>query len=244
MLGDALGDQLDYYSELLDRYHFPDPSYESDFEDYLVRKYADRRIKLLIANGPDEAALAGRLQARLAVSTADRVRRPRCAAASSEIDRPYVSVAIERVAGFGAAGASRHPSRVRRARRISAGCTERSRVSLSGARAAARRGVHLLARRLAACVDRPAGGAAGALHCLSGHGPVRWRRPAVSDSIGVGAPGGGEQRADLHVERQFSGRFRRSVAFRRTGRQKDERTRTARVARRATRGHSDHRPST
>ena len=66
VLGDALGDQLDYYSELLDRYHFPDPSYESDFEDYLVRKYGDRTIDVLIANGPDEAALAGRLQARLA----------------------------------------------------------------------------------------------------------------------------------------------------------------------------------
>ena len=65
VLGDALGDRLDYYSELLDRYHFPDPSYESDFEDYLVRKYGDRTIDLLIANGPDEAALAGRLQARL-----------------------------------------------------------------------------------------------------------------------------------------------------------------------------------
>ena len=65
MLGDALGDQLAYYSEFLDRYHFPDPSYKSDFEDYLVRKYADRTIELLIANGPDEAALAGRLQARL-----------------------------------------------------------------------------------------------------------------------------------------------------------------------------------
>ena len=38
---------------------------ESDFEDFLVRKYADRMIKLLIANGPVDAALAGRLQARL-----------------------------------------------------------------------------------------------------------------------------------------------------------------------------------
>ena len=66
VLGDALGDQLDYYSELLDRHHFPDPSYEADFEDYLVRRYGDRTIDLLIANGPDEAALAGRLQARLA----------------------------------------------------------------------------------------------------------------------------------------------------------------------------------
>ena len=65
MLGDALGDRLDYYSELLNRHQFPDPSYVSDFEDYLVRKYRDRRIDLLIANGTDEAALAGRLQARL-----------------------------------------------------------------------------------------------------------------------------------------------------------------------------------
>ena len=65
VLGEALGDQLDYYAELLDRYHFPDPSYISDFEDHLVRKYANRMIKLLIANGPAEAALAGRIQARL-----------------------------------------------------------------------------------------------------------------------------------------------------------------------------------
>ena len=122
VLGDALGDQLDYYSELLDRYHFPDPSYESDFEDYLVRKYADRTIKLLIANGPDEAALAGRLQARLP-SQPPIVFVDHDAAASSEIDRLYLSVAIQGVARFGAAGASRHPSRVRRARRISAGCT-------------------------------------------------------------------------------------------------------------------------
>ena len=65
VLGDALGDQLNYYSELLDSYHFPDPSYQSDFEDYLVRKYGGRTIDLLIANGPTEAVLAGRLQARL-----------------------------------------------------------------------------------------------------------------------------------------------------------------------------------
>ncbi len=81
VLGDALGDRLDYYSELLDRHHFPDPSYESDFEDYLVRRYGDRTIDLLIANGPDEAALAGRLQARLAsqppiVFIGHDVRRP------------------------------------------------------------------------------------------------------------------------------------------------------------------------
>ena len=129
-------------------------------------------IKLLIANGPDEAALAGRLQARLPSQPPIVFVGARCAA-SSEIDRPYVSVCHERVARFGAAGASRHPSRVRRARRITAGCTERRRVSLAGARAAARRGVHLLARRLRACVDRSAGGAAGALHCLSGHAQFR-----------------------------------------------------------------------
>ena len=65
MLGDALGDQLEYYSELVNYHTFPDQSYESDFENYLVRKYGDRKIDLLIANGPDEATLAGRLQARL-----------------------------------------------------------------------------------------------------------------------------------------------------------------------------------
>ena len=65
MLGDALGDQLEYYSELVNYHTFPDRSYESDFENYLVRKYGDRKIDLLIANGPDEATLAGRLQARL-----------------------------------------------------------------------------------------------------------------------------------------------------------------------------------
>ena len=65
VLGGALGDQLAYYSELFDRYRSPHPSYQSDDEDYLVRKYADRTIKLLIANGSDAAALAGRLQGRL-----------------------------------------------------------------------------------------------------------------------------------------------------------------------------------
>ncbi len=64
VLGGALGDQLAYYSELFDPSRLPHAS-QSDDEDYLVRKYADRMIKLLIANGPEEAALAGRLQARL-----------------------------------------------------------------------------------------------------------------------------------------------------------------------------------
>ncbi len=65
-LSDALGDRLDYNSELLNVYHFPDPLYESQFEDYLVRKYHNRPIDLLLANGPTAAAVAGRLQTRLA----------------------------------------------------------------------------------------------------------------------------------------------------------------------------------
>ena len=107
VLGDALGDQLNYYSELLDSYHFPDPSYQSDFEDYLVRKYGGRTIDLLIANGPDRGRSCGAVTGAAPVSTADRVHRPRCAAASSQIDRPYLSACHERVARFGAAGASR-----------------------------------------------------------------------------------------------------------------------------------------
>ena len=148
VLGDALGDQLDYYSELLDRYHFPDPSYESDFEDYLVRKYARPDDRPADREWPGRGRSCGAVTGAARVSTADRVHRPRCAAASSQIDRPYVSVCHERVARFGAAGASRHPSRVRRVRRITAGCMVRRQVSLAGARAAARRGVHLLARIL------------------------------------------------------------------------------------------------
>ena len=91
VLGDALGDQLNYYSELLDSYHFPDPSYESDFEDYLVRKYGDRTIDLADRERPDRGRSCGAVTGAAPVSTADRVHRPRCAAASSQIDRPYLS---------------------------------------------------------------------------------------------------------------------------------------------------------
>ena len=157
----------------LTRHHFPDPSYESDFEDYLVRKYGRPDDRPADREWPGRGRSCGAVTGAPPVSTADRVHRPRCAAASSEIDRLYLSVCHERVAGFGAAGASRHTSRVRRVRRITAGCMERKPVSLAGARAAARRGVHLLARTLRACVDRSAGGAAGALHCLSGHAQFR-----------------------------------------------------------------------
>ena len=65
-LSDALGDRLDYNAELLNVYHFPDALYESQFEDYLVRKYHNRPIDLLLANGPTAIAVAGRLQTRLA----------------------------------------------------------------------------------------------------------------------------------------------------------------------------------
>ena len=65
-LSDALGDRLDYNSEYVDVVYFPDSLYESQFEDHLVRKYHDRPIDLLLANGATAAAIAGRLQARLA----------------------------------------------------------------------------------------------------------------------------------------------------------------------------------
>ena len=65
-LTDALGDRVEYYTELLDVNHFPDPAYESDFEDYLVRKYHNRPIDVLLAHGITATAVAGRLQARLA----------------------------------------------------------------------------------------------------------------------------------------------------------------------------------
>ena len=65
-LSDALGDQLDFVTEYVDVVYFPDPLYGSQFEDHLVRKYHDRPIDLLLANGVTAAAIAGRLQARLA----------------------------------------------------------------------------------------------------------------------------------------------------------------------------------
>jgi PAS domain S-box-containing protein len=64
-LSKALGDRLDYNSERLDLYNFPDPSFESNLEDYLVRKYQSRGLDLLLASGLNAAVFAGRLQARL-----------------------------------------------------------------------------------------------------------------------------------------------------------------------------------
>src|SRR5262245_27708480 len=65
-LTDAFGDRLSYVYERLDSYYFPDSSYESEFEDFLLRKYHDRPIDLLLVGGVEAAAFAARLQARLA----------------------------------------------------------------------------------------------------------------------------------------------------------------------------------
>jgi PAS domain S-box-containing protein len=65
-LSDAFGDRLEYHYERLDAYFFPDSSYESDFEDFLLRKYQGRPIDLLLVGGIEAAAFAARLQARLA----------------------------------------------------------------------------------------------------------------------------------------------------------------------------------
>jgi hypothetical protein len=51
-LRQAFGTNLEYYSELIDVFRFMDPPYESEFEDYLARKYRDHPIDLLIAGGP------------------------------------------------------------------------------------------------------------------------------------------------------------------------------------------------
>src|SRR5262245_61303491 len=49
-LTDAFGDRLAYHYERLEAYGNPDSSYESDFEDYLVRKHHGRPIDLLLAS--------------------------------------------------------------------------------------------------------------------------------------------------------------------------------------------------
>ena len=73
-LSDALGDRLDYNSELLNVYHFPDQLYESQFEDYLVRKYHNRPIDLLLANGPTAAARGGTLAGAARVPPSSRIQ--------------------------------------------------------------------------------------------------------------------------------------------------------------------------
>src|SRR5262245_2640209 len=57
-LEEAFGDRLEYHYERLDTYSFPDLSYESDFENFLLRKYHDRPIDLLLVGGIEAAAFA------------------------------------------------------------------------------------------------------------------------------------------------------------------------------------------
>ena len=98
---------LNYYSELLDSYNFPDPSYR-----IRLRRLSRAQVwwpddRPADRERPDRGRSCGAVTGAAPVSTADRVHRPRCAAASSQIDRPYLSACHERVARFGAAGASR-----------------------------------------------------------------------------------------------------------------------------------------
>ena len=69
----ALGDRVDYYWELLDVHHFPDPAYESDFEDYLVRKYHNRPIDVLLATWPDRDRFGGAPAGAARVAPSHRV---------------------------------------------------------------------------------------------------------------------------------------------------------------------------
>ncbi len=45
----ALGQNLDYYSEYIDRARFPDPEYQAAFREFLMRKYRDQHIDVIIA---------------------------------------------------------------------------------------------------------------------------------------------------------------------------------------------------
>ena len=174
LLTDALGDRVDYYTELLDVNHFPDPSYESDFEDYLVRKYDNRPIDLLIANGITAAALAGRLQARLA-------SHPPIVFIGVVTERP-VPKSTGHTFGFAMKESldlalrvhpdTRHVFLVCGTSPADAWYEDEFRSQVP----APPPGVEFtFLRGLSdARVDRSAGGAAGALDCLSGRAHVRW----------------------------------------------------------------------
>jgi signal transduction histidine kinase len=49
VLAEALGPQLDYYSEYLDEYRFSDPQYQSALREYLRSRYAGFRFDAIIA---------------------------------------------------------------------------------------------------------------------------------------------------------------------------------------------------
>ena len=107
--------------------------------------------------------------------------------------------------------------------------------------AAARRGVHLLARTLRAGADRPAGGAAGALDCLSGLRSVPMVRAGEFRTASVIERLAAASNAPIYtwngnVPGVFGGRLLSTELVA----ERTSRTRAARVARRATRGHSDH----
>ena len=55
ILGDALGSHLDYYSEYLDLYRFPEAEARATLRSYLRERYATRGLDVIIA--PTTAAL-------------------------------------------------------------------------------------------------------------------------------------------------------------------------------------------
>ena len=241
VLGDALGDQLNYYSELLDSYHFPDPSYQSDFEDYLVRKYGGRTIDLLIANGPAEAALAGRLQARLPsqppiVFIGLDARRPvpkstghtyRLAMKESLDLALRVHPDTRHV--FVVCGASPWDAWYEHEFRSQVPAPPRG-VEFTFLRGYS---VPALTDRLAAL---PEHSIVFLVHVNSDSDGRRFQTASVSERLASAS------NAPIYTwNGNFPGAFGGRLLSSRTGRRKDERTRAARVARRATRGHSDHR---
>ena len=115
-LSDAFGDRLAYYYERLDSYNFPDSSYESDFEDYLLRKYHDRPFDLLLVGGTHRGRLCRAPASAARGEPADRVPGQIRRAAGSEIGRRQSRVCAERVAGPRASRASGDTPRVRRER--------------------------------------------------------------------------------------------------------------------------------
>ena len=241
VLGDALGDRLDYYSELLNRNNFPDQSYESDFEDYLVRKYGGRTIDLLIANGADEAALAGRLQARLP-------SRPPIVFVGLDVERPvpkstghtYRYAMKESLdLALRVHPDTRHAFIVCGAYPLDAWYEDEFRSQVP----APPRGVEFtflresslraLTNRLAAL---PAHSIVFLVTSSAEEDGRRFRTASVSERLASSS------NAPIYTwNEQPPGHLWRPFALGRTGRRKDGATRAARVARRATRGHSDHR---
>src|SRR5277367_2669840 len=49
VLGEGLGGGLDYYAEYIDSARFPDPQYQTAFNDFLRLKYKGQRFDIVIA---------------------------------------------------------------------------------------------------------------------------------------------------------------------------------------------------